>query len=117
MLRDGKARYLGFICRGNDGYQVRQLIDTGLFLMVNVPYTLLNPTAGLARARGLEAERDFGEVITYAYEHGVGAAIYSPLAGGLLTDHSVAGGHRHPLAGARDTASEAYRRYLERPAP
>ena len=81
--------------------------------MINVPYTLLNPTAGLARARGLEVERDFGEVITYAYEHGVGAAIYSPLAGGLLTDHSVAGGDRHPLAGARDTASEAYRRYLE----
>ena len=113
VLRDGKARYLGFICRGNDGYQVRQLIDTSLFRMINVPYTLLNPTAGMARPRGLEVDRDFGEVINYAYEHGVGAAIYSPLAGGFLTDHIVAGGDRHPLAGARDTASEAYRRHLE----
>ena len=113
VLRDGKTRFLGFICRGNDGYQVRQLIDTGLFRMINVPYTLLNPTAGMARPRGLEVERDFGEVITYAHAHGVGAAIYSPLAGGFLTDHSVAGGDRHPLAGTRDTTSEAYRRHLE----
>jgi L-glyceraldehyde 3-phosphate reductase len=113
VLRDGKARYLGFICRGNDGYQVRQLIDTRLFRMINVPYTLLNPTAGMARPKGLEVDRDFGGVIPYAYEHGVGAAIYSPLGGGFLTDHIVAGGDCHPLAGARDTASEAYRRHLE----
>jgi aryl-alcohol dehydrogenase-like predicted oxidoreductase len=77
-----------------------------------VPYTLLNPTAGMARPRGLEVAQDFGEVILYAYEHGVAAAIYSPLAGGFLTDHSVAGGDRHPLAASRDTASEAYRRHL-----
>jgi aryl-alcohol dehydrogenase-like predicted oxidoreductase len=113
VLRDGKARYVGFICRGNDGDQVRQLIDTGVFRMINVPYTLLNPTAGMPRPRGLEVDRDFGGVINYASEHGVGAAIYSPLAGGFLTGHIVAGGDRHPLAGARDTASEAYRRHLE----
>ena len=113
VLRDGKTRYVGFICRGNDGYQVRQMIDTNLFRMINVPYTLLNPTAGMARPRGLEVERDFGEVIPYACEHGVGAAIYSPLAGGFLTDRIVDGGDRHPLAGARDTASEAYRRHVE----
>jgi L-glyceraldehyde 3-phosphate reductase len=113
VLRDGKAQYVGFICRGNDGYQVRQLLDTNVFRMINVPYTLLNPTAGLAKPKGLEVDRDFGEVITYAYEYGVGTAIYSPLAGGVLTDHSVSGGDRHPLAGPRDTASEAYRRHLE----
>src|SRR5262245_65616154 len=31
VLRDGKARYLGFISRGHDGYQVRQAIDTRLY--------------------------------------------------------------------------------------
>jgi aryl-alcohol dehydrogenase-like predicted oxidoreductase len=113
VLRDGKARYLGFICRGNDAYQVRQLIDTNVFRMINVPYTLLNPTAGMARPRGLAVDQDFGEVIPYAYEHGVGAAIYSPLAGGFLTDRIVDGGDRHPLAASRDAASEAYRRHLE----
>jgi aryl-alcohol dehydrogenase-like predicted oxidoreductase len=113
VLHAGKARYVGFICRGNDGYQVRQLLDTKLFHLINVPYTLLNPTAGMAMPKGLEVDRDFGGVINYASEHGVGTAIYSPLAGGFLTDHSVAGGDRHPLAGARDSASEAYRRTLE----
>lgn len=113
MLRDGKARYVGFICRGNDGSQVRQLIDTQIFHMINVPYTLLNPTAGMAKPKGLAVDRDFDGVIHYAYAHGVGTAIYSPLAGGFLTNHIVAGGDRHPLAGTRDTASEAYRRHLE----
>jgi L-glyceraldehyde 3-phosphate reductase len=84
-----------------------------MFHMINVPYTLLNPTAGMTKSRGLEVDRDFGGVINYAYERGVGTAIYSPLAGRFLTNHIVAGGERHPLAGARDTASEAYRRHLE----
>jgi L-glyceraldehyde 3-phosphate reductase len=109
VLRDGKARYVGFICRGNDGDQVRQLLETGLFRMINVPYTLLNPTAGMARPDGLEVDRDFGGVINDADANGAGVAIYSPLAGGFLTDPVVAGGRRHPLAGPRDTGSEAYR--------
>ena len=114
VLRDGKARYVGFICRGNDGDQVRQLLDTGSFHMINVPYTLLNPTAGMVKPAGLEVDRDFGGVINDAEANGVGAAIYSPLAGGLLTAPIVAGGRRHPLAGARDTTTESYRAQLER---
>ncbi len=114
VLRDGKARYVGFICRGNDGDQVRQLLATGMFHMINVPYTLLNPTAGIAKPGGLEVDRDFGGVINDAYASGVGVAIYSPLAGGFLTNPVVAGDGRHPLAGPRDTASEAYRRDLKR---
>lgn len=113
VLRDGKARYVGFICRGNDADQVRQLLDTNVFRMINVPYTLLNPTAGMAKPEGLEVDRDFGGVIHDAYAHGVGTAIYSPLAGGFLTDPIVAGGARHPLAGPRNSASEAYQRTLE----
>jgi aryl-alcohol dehydrogenase-like predicted oxidoreductase len=112
VLRDGKARYVGFICRGNDADQVRQLIDTDVFRMINVPYTLLNPTAGMAKPEGLEVDRDFGGVIHDFYAHGVGTAIYSPLAGGFLTDLSVVGGARHPLAGPRDSASEVYQRAL-----
>jgi aryl-alcohol dehydrogenase-like predicted oxidoreductase len=113
VLRAGKARYIGFICRGNDADQVRQLLDLNVFRLINVPYTLLNPTAGMAKPEGLEVDRDFGGVIDYAHAHGVGTAIYSPLAGGFLTDPIVAGGVRHPLAGPRDSASEAYQRTLE----
>ena len=114
VLRDGKARYVGFICRGDDGDQVRQLLETGLFHMINVPYTLLNPTAGMAKPAGLEVDRDFGGVINDAKANGVGVAIYSPLAGGLLTSPIVAGGERHPLAGPRDTAAASYRGQLQR---
>ncbi len=114
VLRDGKARYVGFICRGNDGDQVRQLLDTGVFHMMNVPYTLLNPTAGMAKPSGLEVDRDFGSVIHDADANGVGVAIYSPLAGGFLTNSIVAGGDRHPLAGPRDPRTKAYRRDLKR---
>ena len=48
----------------------------------------------------MEADPDWSQVIPYAREHGVGAAIYSPLAGGLLSDHILGGGAPHPLSGA-----------------
>jgi aryl-alcohol dehydrogenase-like predicted oxidoreductase len=105
LVRDGKARHLGFICRGNDAAEVRQLIDTGVFGMINVPYTLLNPTAGRARPDGLEVDRDYGSVLDYASVHGVGTAIYSALAGGVLID-----GDRHPLSRPVESVSAAYER-------
>ena len=49
--------------------------------------------------RGLKIDADFGDVISYAHSKGVGTAVYSPLAGGLLTDHIVSGGEPHPLSG------------------
>jgi aryl-alcohol dehydrogenase-like predicted oxidoreductase len=101
LLSTGKTRYIGFICRGNDGPYVRQLIDTGCFHMINLVYNLLNPSAGARRVPGLEPGPDFGGVIDYAYEHGVGVAVYNPLAGGLLTDTTLRGGAPHPLSRSR----------------
>lgn len=68
----------------------------------------------MAKLDGLDVERDFGGVIHDAYANGVGTAIYSPLAGGFLTNAIIAGGERHPLAGPRDTDAEVYRRDLQR---
>lgn len=82
LLRDGKVRAAGFICRGDDGPEVRQLLSTDIFQLINVPYTLLNPTAGQPCPQGLTVNQDFGDVISAAHASGVGAAIYSPLAGG-----------------------------------
>ena len=112
VLRDGKARFAGFICRGNDGEEVRQLLDTGLFHMINVPYTLMNPTAGRARPDGLKTGRDFGAVIEAAQASGVGVAVYSPLAGGFLTDQCISKGEHHAWARAQDASSADYRRNL-----
>lgn len=107
LKRAGKIRYAGFICRGNDGEEVRQLLDTGVFHLINVPYTLFNPTAGRRRPEGLTVESDYGDVMGAARQRGAAAAIYSPLASGFLTDDSVAGVKRHRLARAYDLESPA----------
>lgn len=93
----GKIRRAGFICRGGDGAEVRQLIETGEFAVINVPYTLLNPSAGEA-PDGARFAPDYCGVIPFAQGHGVGAAIYAPLAGGFLSDESVTGAPAHPYA-------------------
>lgn len=105
LRRSGKIKYAGFICRGNDSEAVRQLLDTGVFHLINVPYTLFNPTAGRAKPDGLAADKDFGDVISLAQARGAGAAVYSPLASGYLSDDCIAGIPRHQLARAYDLES------------
>jgi aryl-alcohol dehydrogenase-like predicted oxidoreductase len=104
LLQAGKIRYAGFICRGNDIGPVRQLLDTGLFRMINVCYTMLDPTPGMVCPAGLKVDKDGGGVLNFARDAGCGAAIYSVLARGFLTDDSVAGAARHRLA----RSTEAY---------
>jgi aryl-alcohol dehydrogenase-like predicted oxidoreductase len=116
LKRDGKIRVAGFICRGNDGEEVRKVLDTGIFHIINVPYTLLNPTAGMPKPHGFNWGKDFGDVISYAHAHGASANVYAPLAGGFLTDDAIAGNQRHPLARAADPASEAVRKNATRAA-
>jgi L-glyceraldehyde 3-phosphate reductase len=102
----GKIRHAGFICRGDDADAVAELLDSGLFALINVPCTLLNPTAGRRRPAGLRV-KDFGNVIGLARDRGASAAIYSPLAGGLLTDAFRTAAAGHPLARAVDRSSAA----------
>ena len=104
LRKAGKIRHAGFICRGNDAHAVCALLDTGLFSLINVPYNLLNPTAGMASPAAMRV-KDFGEVIGAAQQRGASAAIYSPLAGGFLTDDFLRGAKRHPLARAADPAA------------
>lgn len=98
ILTKGKARVAGFICRGDDGADVRRILSAGNMYLINVPYTLLNPTAGRIKPAGLQVDRDYGQVIGAAAAAGGGAAIYSPLAGGFLTEETIAQRARHPLA-------------------
>ena len=101
--QQGKARYIGFITRGNDADAAKLLIDTGAFNLINVSVHLLNPSAGFL-PRGMTVGQDWGGILGYAQAHGVGAAVYSPLAGGFLSDTIVSGGDPHPLGrGARSS--------------
>ncbi len=102
VQRSGKARFIGFITRGNDYPAVRQLIDTGAFSLINVSVNLLKPSAAMKPA-GMHIDHDYGGILSYAAAHGVGTAVYSPLAGGFLNDNAVAGGPAHPTAGGRRT--------------
>jgi aryl-alcohol dehydrogenase-like predicted oxidoreductase len=48
---------------------------------------------------------DFGNIIAVAMAGGASAAIYSPLAGGFLTDAFLTGAARHPLARRIDASA------------
>ncbi len=112
----GMTRHLGFICRGDDSGPVRQLIDTGEFALINLVYTLLNPTAVREPEPGMESRPDFGQVIPYAREKGVGVAVYSPLASGVLADSALEGAAPHPMSGLarRSGPNEQRERQLAR---
>jgi L-glyceraldehyde 3-phosphate reductase len=101
LLDSGKARYSGFICRGNDAVEVGTLLETWLFHLINTPYTLLNPTAGPFIPRK-KPSSDYGNVVGAASEAGAGISVFSPLAGGLLTDILLSGQQTHPLARQKD---------------
>jgi 1-deoxyxylulose-5-phosphate synthase len=105
LIDAGKVRYVGFVCRGNDAPYVRALLSTGMFSVLNVPYTLLNPSAGMVLPANLSVDKDGGAVLDDAYKAGAGAAIYSVLARGFLSDQSIAGEAHHPLA--RDLSGNA----------
>ncbi len=105
--KSGKARFIGFITRGGDGDAARQLIDTGVFSLINVSVNLLNPSAGI-KPDGMRFDADWDGILNYAAARGVGAAIYSPLAGWFLTDNAAEGGAAHPLArGSRSPEVDA----------
>jgi len=114
IQRAGKARFVGFICRGNDGAQVRQLIDTGCFNLINLIYTLVNPSAGRTDVPGFLPSPDFGGVIDYAAAHGVGVAVYSPLGGGVLTDTILNDRSAHRLSHVARRESEWYQGNVKR---
>ena len=105
VQRAGKTRFIGFITRGNDEVAVRQLIDTGAFDLINVSVNLLNPSAAV-KPHGMHVDHDWAGILGYAASQNVGAAIYSPLAGGFLNDSAVAGGPPHPTAGGRRSPAD-----------
>jgi L-glyceraldehyde 3-phosphate reductase len=101
VQRDGKTRHVGFIVRGGDVDAVSEVLNTGAFQLINVSYHLLNPTAGQPAPAGLQVDADWGQVIDQAQRLGVGVAVYSPLANGLLTEAVLRGVDAHPLSGSR----------------
>jgi L-glyceraldehyde 3-phosphate reductase len=114
VQREGKARFLGFACEHAQAGPVKELLDTGVFQVINVWYDLVNPTAGQPKPPGLAVDGDYEGILDRAAEAGAGIAVMRPLAGGTLTDHAVRGGGRHPLAGGGlSREPEVYREMVE----
>jgi aryl-alcohol dehydrogenase-like predicted oxidoreductase len=110
----GKARFIGFITRGNDADAARHLIDTKAFDLINVSVNLINPSAA-GLPKGMRIRQDWGGILGYASAHEVGAAVYSPLASWYLSDAGASGGASHPLGyGARTPETEAVGRQQAR---
>jgi L-glyceraldehyde 3-phosphate reductase len=110
-LRDqGKVRYFGFACERAEADAVKELLDTREFHLINVWFNLLNPTAGVRPPEGLSVSEDYGQIIDYANERGVGVAVIRPLAAGALTRQAQGVEGRHPLASSfhMSTRMDAY---------
>ncbi len=100
VLDAGLASHVGFVCRGDDATQVGALLDTGLFRLINIHYSLINPSAA-TDSPAPAGERDHGGVLDAARARGCAVAVFSPLAGGLLSGQAP----QHALARPRRTAS------------
>jgi L-glyceraldehyde 3-phosphate reductase len=90
------------------------VLNTRMFHLINASYHLLNPTAGQPAPYGMRVDLDWGQVIERAEQLGVGVAVYSPLANGLLTDSVLAGASAHPLSGSRLPQQADYPRLVRR---
>jgi len=112
LLESGKVRYAGLVARGNDAAQIGALLQSGLLRLVNVPFTLLNPTAGHPKPAQLTVDKDYGNVIGIAQAAGAGTAVFSPLAGGILTDEVIGGRGTHPLARPKDMSAAKTRQQV-----
>jgi L-glyceraldehyde 3-phosphate reductase len=99
LQADDVVDVIGFTCARADAASVRELLDTGVFGMINVWYNLLNPSAGVTIPKRMVVDLDYEDIIDYAMERGVGVAAFRPLAGGALTGQATGHAGRHPLAG------------------
>jgi aryl-alcohol dehydrogenase-like predicted oxidoreductase len=82
LRREGLVEHLGLTGLGEPA-ALRQVIDSGEFATIQIPYNLLNPSAG----RDMPAtfgETDYGNLISYCAARGMGSFAIRVLAGGAL---------------------------------
>ncbi|MGH7055042.1 MAG: aldo/keto reductase [Stellaceae bacterium] len=91
LRRDGKTRFLGITAVG-DTAALDRVIASGAFNSAQVPYNMLNPSAGAAVPAGYPAH-DYAGLFTRMRTAGMGAIAIRMLAGGALSGSE----ERHPL--------------------
>ena len=79
---EGLAQHLGLTGLGQPA-ALREVVESGRFEAIQVPYHLLNPTAGWEiRGRGLET--NYGNIISDCARQGMGVLAIRVFAGGAL---------------------------------
>jgi len=114
LQKAGKVLHIGLSCEFADNRLTRQLLETGLLRWINIRYNLTNPTAGVDGLNALQVDQRYDGIISAARANRVGTGIIRPLAGGTLSDASVASefGVRHPLAGGDFSTNPAFREMM-----
>jgi L-galactose dehydrogenase/L-glyceraldehyde 3-phosphate reductase len=82
LQQDGLVRHLGLTAIGQAG-PLREVIDSGQFDTIQVPYNLMNPSAGQDVPADFQ-EANYGNVIEHSARHGMGVFAIRVYAGGVL---------------------------------
>ncbi len=82
LKREGLVEHLGLTGLGEPA-AIAQVIDSGEFATIQIPYNLLNPSAGRDMPPEF-AETNYGNLIGHCHRLGMGAFAIRVLAGGAL---------------------------------
>jgi aryl-alcohol dehydrogenase-like predicted oxidoreductase len=82
LKQAGLARFLGITAIGEPA-SLREVVDSAEFATIQVPYSLLNPSAGREIDGGFP-ERNYGNIIAHAAKLGMGVFAIRVYAGGAL---------------------------------
>jgi aryl-alcohol dehydrogenase-like predicted oxidoreductase len=86
LRAEGLVAHLGLTGIG-DPASLAQVVRSGRFATIQVPYHLLNPSAGRAMPADF-AETNYGNIIAACGEMGMGVLTIRALAGGALADNA-----------------------------
>jgi aryl-alcohol dehydrogenase-like predicted oxidoreductase len=111
LRRDGKTRFLGITAVG-DTAALERVVATGAFDSAQVPYNMLNPSAGAAVPAGYPAH-DYANLLARMRAAGMGGIAIRVLAAGALsgseTRHPLGSAAVAPIASGADYASDVAR--------
>jgi aryl-alcohol dehydrogenase-like predicted oxidoreductase len=111
LKEQGKVRYWGITALGA-AEALQAAVATGRFQSIQVPYNLINPTAGAAAGRDFPFQ-DYGQIIDRASQQGIGAIAIRILAGGALSGamerHPVAQAWVNPIASEQEYSADVAR--------
>jgi len=95
----GKISCAGFVCRAGDAEAIHALLRTQAVQLINLSYSMADAGAAATACQN-------GGIMEAARMHAIGCAVFSPLAGGVLSDDYLDHAALHPLARPHDPSSE-----------